>query len=95
MKTCVSFQTNSASRYLAMICKHFGRRFEANSEDTNGWVQFPFGRCEMTADDTQLQMVASAKDQTQLEQVMQVVTSHLERFAFRENPILEWKNLSK
>lgn len=45
----------------------------------------------MTADDSQLEMLASAEDQTRLNQVVQVVTNHLDRFAFRENPLLDWQ----
>ncbi|MEM9582189.1 MAG: DUF2218 domain-containing protein [Pseudomonadota bacterium] len=46
----------------------------------------------MVADDHQLKLIASADDQPRLDQVIKVVTSHLERFAFRENPDLHWSN---
>lgn len=78
-----------------MICQHFGRRVEVDCDASTGWVQFPFGRCELAADDTQLEMIASAKDQPRLEQVVDTVTSHLERFAFRENPKLDWQTNPK
>lgn len=91
MKAFASFQTSSANRYLAMLCNHFGKRVKSQCNASEGWVQFPFGRCEMTADHSQLEMLASAEDQTRLNQVVQVVTNHLDRFAFRENPILDWQ----
>lgn len=90
MKAAAKFQTNNANRYLAMLCDHFGKRVKAQCETGNGWVQFSIGRCDMTADAKQLGMLASADDAPRLEQVTQLITSHLERFAFRENPMLEW-----
>lgn len=95
MNTFASFETDGAARYLATLCTHFGRKVEAECDINKGWVQFPFGRCEMTADDKKLELLASAEDQTRLDQVVQIVTSHLERFAFRENPTLVWRTPSK
>ncbi|MEO9825855.1 MAG: DUF2218 domain-containing protein [Paracoccaceae bacterium] len=95
MNTSSTFQTDRAARYLASLCHHFGRKVDAECDEQSGWVQFPFGRCDITADGTQLALVASAQDQQSLDQVVQIVTSHLERFAFRENPALEWKTPTK
>ncbi len=95
MKALASFQTGNASRYLTMLCSHFGNKVEAKCDGNEGWVKFPFGRCEMTADSSQLEMRAVADDQPQLDDVVRIVTSHLERFAFRENPILDWQIPSK
>lgn len=91
MNTFASFETDAAGRYLATLCNHFGRKVEAECDTNTGWVQFPFGRCELAANDKKLELTASAEDQNQLDQVMQIVTSHLERFAFRENPNLVWQ----
>ncbi|MEN0086935.1 MAG: DUF2218 domain-containing protein [Pseudomonadota bacterium] len=94
MKAVASFQTSSANRYLAMLCGHFGKKVKAKCGAGVGWVQFPFGRCDMTADEKHLEMQVSAEDQTQLRQLKHIVTSHLERFAFRENPNLDWHDAS-
>lgn len=91
MKTTASFETQRAGRYLKALCHHFGRKVDAACDETAGWVQFPFGRCDMTADDQRLEFSASAKDQRHLAQVTKIVTSHLERFAFREDPRLDWR----
>ncbi len=95
MKSLASFQTRNASRYLNMLCTHFGKKVDAGSAGEKGWVEFPFGRCDMTADDSQLEMQAMAEDQPLLDLVIRIVTSHLERFAFRENPVLDWQKPSK
>jgi len=93
LKALASFQTSDASRYLGMLCNHFGKKVKAACDDHEGWIDFPFGRCELTAEDGMLALRASAADQPLLDQVKQIVASHLERFAFRENPILEWQDI--
>ena len=90
MQTAASFKTERAGRYLKALCHHFGRKVEAECDETKGWVQFPFGRCEMVADESALNFRAFADDQRQLAQVTRIITGHLERFAFREDPKLTW-----
>ena len=85
------FETERASRSLTALCHHFGRKVAANCDDHAGWVEFPFGRCEFLASDNQLTLTASAEEESHLAQVTQIVTNHLERFEFRENPTLTWK----
>ncbi len=92
MQTTTTFKTPRARRYLKALCHHFGRKVAADCDDTRGWVQFHFGRCAMTASDTQLDLVASADSALHLRQVVTITTSHLERFAFRENPSLDWSD---
>lgn len=91
MNTSTTFETDRASRHLKSLCHHFGRKVDAECDATSGWVQFRIGRCDMTADDRKLALTVSSDDQTHLDQVVQIVTSHLERFAFRENPTLTWQ----
>jgi hypothetical protein len=91
MNTSTTFDTESASRHLKSLCNHFGRKVDAECNATAGWVQFRIGRCDMTADENKLALTVSAEDQKNLDQVVQIVTSHLERFAFRENPVLAWQ----
>ena len=91
LNSFASFETDNASRYLAMLRIHFGRKIETEIDINSGRVQFPFGRCKMTANKTKLEFLASAENQTRLNQVFQIVTSHLDRFAFRDNPNLTWQ----
>lgn len=91
MDKIATFKSERATRYMTALCHHFGRKVGANCNDANGWVQFPFGRCEMSVAGDELQLHAQAKDPDQLEQVVQIVSNHLDRFAFRENPKLNWQ----
>ena len=91
MEMIATVQSERAARYMTALCHHFGRKTDAGCVDTRGWVQFPFGRCDMTITDHELRLHAQADDEDALEQVIQIVTSHLDRFAFRENPDLNWR----
>lgn len=95
MKSLASFKTERACKYLKALCVHFGRKVDAQYENETGWVQFPFGRCEFKADGGTLEFCASADDRRQLDKVTNIITSHFERFAFRENPKLDWRTLSQ
>lgn len=91
MTSLTRFETDNAARYLTKLCQHFGRKVEVQETGKAGWIQFPFGRCEMTVKPHHLELRATAPDADGLALVAQVVTSHLERYAFRENPMLDWQ----
>ncbi len=52
--------TEHASLYLKKLCRHFGHKVEAEFDDHQGRIQFPFGSCELTADATTLQLHCQA-----------------------------------
>lgn len=91
MERHAEFQTAKASQYLASLCQHFGRKVPAKNNGTSGKITFPFGECALRADDAHLELSATAESQANLEKTVEVVTNHLERFAFRENPRIEWQ----
>ena len=76
MNTATTFETDRASCHLKSLCHHFGRKVDAECSATAGWVQFRIGRCDMTADDSKLTLTVTAEDQENLDQVVQIVTSH-------------------
>ncbi len=86
-----TFQSEHAARHMTALCRHFAKKAEATCTQASGRIAFPFGTCDLATDAAQLTLTASANDPARLSQVMDVVTRHLERFAFRENPELEWK----
>lgn len=81
-----TFKTGKASTYLGTLCKHFDHRVPVQMDGTHGRIELPFGKCELTANEDALDMKVSAKTKADLDKVAQVIASHLERFAFRENP---------
>lgn len=91
MHKIATFRSDRAGRYMSALCHHFGRKVDTGCDDTGGWVQFSFGRCEMSVQGDELTFTVSADDQSQLDQVVEIVASHFDRFAFRENPELRWR----
>ncbi|PVH27800.1 DUF2218 domain-containing protein [Pararhodobacter oceanensis] len=91
MNASTFFNTPNAERYLGTLCKHFGHKVPVTHQPGSGRIELPFGHCELRADESGLQMTVEAPDQPQLDKMTGVITSHLERFAFRENPQLEWQ----
>ncbi len=92
MQSQAIFETANAGRYLGTLCKHFGHKVPTGLTDGVGWIELPFGRCDLVASDVDLTLTASAEATADLSKVQKVLTSHLERFAFRENPALDWKD---
>lgn len=90
MNSLAQFETERATRYIQTMCKHFSIKVKAEFREATGFVVFPFGRCDMTAHPDRLELRASAESEEQLKNVVDIITSHLERYAFRENPSLEW-----
>jgi len=91
LSSTASVATKSALRYLGQLCKHFGHKVPASIEGDHGWISFDFGRCHLAASDDELSLhntEATAEDLTRLEQV---IASHLERFAFREELTVTWQ----
>ncbi|WP_136440692.1 DUF2218 domain-containing protein [Pacificoceanicola onchidii] len=90
MRAFAIFQTDQANRHLTTLCHHFGRKVEARCDAGRAQIVFAFGQCDLAATDQQLELSAQAEDKARLDVVVDVVTRHLERFAFRENPQLDW-----
>ena len=86
-----TFKTAKASRYLQTMCKHFGHKLKIEFTPENGLIDFPFGHCKLMACDTELNFLASAETEESLEKLQDVLGSHLERFAFREELSLNWE----
>lgn len=90
MNATTHFTTEHAQRYLGTLCKHFGHKVPVTHSGREGTITLPFGACSLSASETGLTLSATADDQARLDQTVQVITNHLERFAFREEPELSW-----
>ena len=78
------WETGSAPRYMAQLCKHFAHKLPVTLNERDGQIVFSAGTCDVLAEETGLRMRVSAEDETSLHQVQSVVISHLQRFAFRD-----------
>ena len=82
--------TERASSYLQQLCKHFAHKIDVQFDAQAGLINFPFGSCALAADPERLDLTVSANTQADITKTCRVIASHLERFAFRENPKIEW-----
>ena len=95
--------TANGSRYLQQLCKHWSHNLEVEFTPEKGRVVFPRNargadwpgdatlRLEAHADALECRLEASAEGQ--LEGLKGAVSSHLDRFAFREAPLaFDWRD---
>ncbi len=78
------WETGSAARYMAQLCKHFAHRVSVTLNEHDGRIVFDAGSCDLGAEGAGLRLRASAGEEAALLQVQSVVIRHLQRFAFRE-----------
>ena len=88
--TTATISTPNASRYLQQLCKHFGHKVPVTFTPEEGRVTLPFGTCHLVAvpDALTLTAVSEIADLPRLERFF---GDHLARFAFRENPAIQWQ----
>lgn len=81
--------TASGSRYLQQLCKHWAHKMPVEFTAQAGTVTFPSGAVTiMTAHPEHLEVRLDVPEATMAQQMQAVVQSHLDRFAFREAPLL-------
>ena len=80
-----------ASKYLQQLCKHWSHRLEVTFDPTQGTVKFPEAVATMSARENGLEGTVESAAAETVERLKGVVSSHLDRFAFREAPLtFEW-----
>lgn len=78
------WETASAPRYMAQLCKHFAHKLPVTLNERDGQIVFGAGTCDVRAEETGLRMRISAADEASLHQLQSVIVRHLQRFAFRD-----------
>jgi uncharacterized protein len=95
-------RTQSASRYLQQLCKHWAHNLAVTFNAEEGRIVFPKdarglnfpgdGIVTLKARETELEVLVNASAPEQLEGLKGAVASHLDRFAFREAPLaFNWR----
>jgi len=86
-----SVPTANAAKYIQQLCKHWSHRLEVEFSDQKGVVTFPGAVVNFAAGADALQVTIEGKDSAEVERMKGVVSSHLDRFAFREAPLpFDW-----
>jgi hypothetical protein len=94
--------TDSGSKYLQQLCKHWSHNLQVEFTPEHGTVTFPRegrtgsypadGLCTFDATSGVLTVRIDASTPEQLEALKGAVARHLDRFAFREAPLtFDWR----
>lgn len=79
--------TESGWKYLQQLCKHWAHKLEVELTERKGVVTFAEAIAVMRSDEHALTVEIEANSPEVLERMKGVVSSHLDRFAFREAPL--------
>ncbi|MCM8729830.1 DUF2218 domain-containing protein [Hephaestia sp. GCM10023244] len=85
--------TASASRYLQQLAKHWSHKLTVVFTPEEGTIDFPDGsRLAMRAASASLDLELAVPGSEDVARMREVVEKHLDRFAFREGPLIyDWK----
>ncbi|SSC68068.1 DUF2218 domain-containing protein [Ciceribacter selenitireducens] len=91
VKVIAVVPTENGWKYLQQLCKHWSHKLDVELGEKSGVVRFAEAVATMGADDKALTVEIEAASDEVLERMKGVVSSHLDRFAFREAPLpFEW-----
>ncbi|OHV08776.1 DUF2218 domain-containing protein [Kushneria phosphatilytica] len=82
--------TESGSRLINRLCKHWSHRFEVEYDETHGHIDFGASQCSMSAHAEQLVVTVHAGED-ELERMQGVVAEHLQRMASGETLEIIWR----
>jgi hypothetical protein len=83
--------TPKAASYAAQLCTHFAHKMPSRFEGSGGEIAFPLGTCRLHVEGETLTMTVAGADAATVERLESVVASHLRRFAFREELVIDWQ----
>lgn len=84
--------TAQASRYLQQLAKHWSHKFAVDFSPTEGVIELPMGRCDLTADEATLTVRLTGKPDADMDRFKTVVAEHLQRFGHRETLAFDWRD---
>jgi hypothetical protein len=85
-----SVETFTPERYAKQLAAHLGRRNAVRKDPHGTRVVLTGGECLLSPHDQVLDLHAQASTQAELDQVTQLVGSHLERFGQRNGLTVTW-----
>lgn len=83
-------QTESAALYMTKLCKHFRHKIPVEIEADKAHAQFAYGDCHMYADQQNIRFDCRVNEAEQVDQMKNVIFSHLVRFAPKEELVITW-----
>lgn len=84
--------TADPGRLINRLCKHFSHKIDAQWNDTTGHLTFSIGQCELAVHSDSLTLTCQSESRDELEELGEVVASHLIRFAGSEVDQVRWQD---
>jgi len=84
--------TSRPERYIKQLVSHFGNKVKTELTDGGGRLEFDFGRCDLKAAPTGIELIGTAEDVAQLETLKDVVARHLVRFGANDQLSVSWSH---
>lgn len=94
VQLCKHFAHKVPARYEPAPPARGGKRHGAEGAEADslaGTVDFPWGVCRLLSRPGSLEMTCEAAEPEALRRIEHVVTDHVERFAWRDKPRLDWR----
>ena len=91
MKAVAFVKTDTPSKYINRLCKHFAHKAAVNYNDDGGEIIFEIGKGCILKHDDGLLLTAEAEQQENLEGVIDIMDRHFVRIAWQEEVTLDWK----
>ncbi len=90
--TTARVPTQSGSKYMQQLCKHWSHKLEVEFDAEKGRVELPGAQAIMLVESDALVVTLAGEDDAAVTKMQEVVAVHLDRFAFREAPLaFDWK----
>ncbi|NKB54385.1 MAG: DUF2218 domain-containing protein [Rhizobiaceae bacterium] len=82
-----------AQKYLKQLAKHFAHKVDVEQSDNDAVVKLSYGYFELRTDGEDVLVMQTFTDTDEYRKRLEhVAASHLERFAFRDPPMIEWSD---
>ena len=89
--TTARVPTANSGRYLRQLCKHWAHKLDVAFTAEEGTVRFPEAVAVMRAEPEALVVTIEGAETAVVDRMKAVVSSHLDRFAFKEAPLaFDW-----
>ena len=92
-QTRAMVNTGNGAVLLKKLCRHFAHKVPTTLTEEQGIIEFPFGRCLLTATASQLDLTIEVGNPDDTDKAEQVVGSHLQRMSREEELTVNWNRI--
>lgn len=79
-----------SARMIRRLCKHFSHKIDAGWNNSNGYIEFHTGFCEMSIAGRQLNLRCGADSEVELTELVDCIDSHFSRFDKETEQSIKW-----